>query len=136
MKRSLTRRGFIQGVGAASAILPSLRRAPAGFAANSAKPALLGGTPAHSGAWLKWPQWRESWEPEILKVYRSGKWYRDSGENVSQFESFQELKGNKQVCDTTVGISQNLLLANRSDLGHVIEAIGKIQTHSAALARA
>jgi dTDP-4-amino-4,6-dideoxygalactose transaminase len=51
-------------------------------------------------------------------------------------DSFQELKGNKQVCDTTVGISQNLLLADRSDLGHVIEAIAKIQTHSAALARA
>jgi dTDP-4-amino-4,6-dideoxygalactose transaminase len=50
-------------------------------------------------------------------------------------DSFQDLKGNRQVCATTVGITQNLLLADRSDLGHVIEAIGKIHAHSAALAR-
>jgi len=50
-------------------------------------------------------------------------------------ESFQELKGNKQVCETTVGMFQTLLLADRSDMDHIIEAIRKIQAHSAALAK-
>ena len=51
-------------------------------------------------------------------------------------DSFQELKGNKQVCATTVAIPQNLLLAERRDMDHIIEAVGKIQAHSAALAKA
>ena len=51
-------------------------------------------------------------------------------------ESFQELKGNRQVCATTVGMTQNLLLADRRDMDHIIEAVGKIQAHSAALAQA
>ena len=52
------------------------RQTPTVFAAGADKPALLGGTPVHKGGWPKWPQWRESWEPEITKVLRSGRWYR------------------------------------------------------------
>ena len=48
-------------------------------------------------------------------------------------ESFKELKGNRQVCETTVGLSQTLLLADRSDVDHIIEAIQRIHAHSAAL---
>jgi dTDP-4-amino-4,6-dideoxygalactose transaminase len=51
-------------------------------------------------------------------------------------ESFHELKGNRQVCTTTVALPQNLLLAERRDMDHIIEAIRKIQTHSAALVKA
>jgi perosamine synthetase len=58
--------------------------------------------------------------PERLKAWR---------------ESFHELKGNRQVCATTVAITQNLLLADRKDMDHIIEAVRKIQTHSAALAK-
>src|SRR5262249_29781882 len=36
-------------------------------------------------------------------------------------ESFHELKGNWQVCATTVGLPQNLLLADRKDMDHIIE---------------
>ena len=50
-------------------------------------------------------------------------------------DSFQELKGNKLVCETTVGMYQSVLLAERSDMDHIIEAIRKIQAHSAALAK-
>jgi hypothetical protein len=50
-------------------------------------------------------------------------------------ESLGALKGNKQVCDTTVGITQNMLLASRSDIDHIIAAIQKLRTHSAALAK-
>ena len=42
------------------------------------------------------------WGAERLKAYR---------------DSFQELKGNKQVCETTVAFTQNMLLADRSSHG-------------------
>jgi perosamine synthetase len=65
--------------------------------------------------------YRRLWPAERLKAYR---------------DSFQELKGNRQVCATTVALPQNLLLADRSSMDHVIEAIRKIQAHAAALAKA
>jgi dTDP-4-amino-4,6-dideoxygalactose transaminase len=60
------------------------------------------------------------WGPQRLKDYRN---------------SFQELKGNRQVCETTVAITQNLLLADRADLDHILAAIHKVQAHSAAIAK-
>ncbi len=51
-------------------------------------------------------------------------------------ESFRELKGNAQVCATTVGLSQSILLGERGHMDQILEAIGKIQAHSAALAGA
>jgi perosamine synthetase len=61
------------------------------------------------------------WSAERLKAYR---------------DSFKELKGNRQVCETTVAITQNMLLADRDTTDHIVEAIRKVHTHSAALARA
>jgi perosamine synthetase len=60
------------------------------------------------------------WGAERLKAYR---------------ESFQELKGNKTVCETTVAFTQNLLLADRSGMDDILEAIRKVQANSAALAK-
>jgi dTDP-4-amino-4,6-dideoxygalactose transaminase len=51
-------------------------------------------------------------------------------------DSFQELKGNREVCATTVAITQNLLLAQPTDIDHIGEAIRKIQAHGAELAKA
>ncbi len=51
-------------------------------------------------------------------------------------DSLKELKGNRQVCATTVAVTQNLLLAEPSDIDHIAEAIRKIQAHGAELARA
>ncbi|MHB9067807.1 MAG: DegT/DnrJ/EryC1/StrS family aminotransferase, partial [Pirellulaceae bacterium] len=50
-------------------------------------------------------------------------------------DSLPELKGNRQVCETTVGMSQNLLLTDRGDIDHILTAIRKVQAHSAALAK-
>ena len=50
-------------------------------------------------------------------------------------DSFQELKGNRQVCSTTVAFPQNMLLAKRSQLDQIVEAIRKIQVHGATLAK-
>jgi dTDP-4-amino-4,6-dideoxygalactose transaminase len=61
------------------------------------------------------------WSAERLKAYR---------------ESFKELKGNAQVCATTVAISQSLLLADRNAMDHILEALHKIKAYSAELAKA
>jgi dTDP-4-amino-4,6-dideoxygalactose transaminase len=74
------------------------------FAAEAAKPALLGGTPVHKGGWARWPQWREAWEPEVLKVFRSGHWFRSSGEHVAEFErGYAQLLGAKSCLATASG---------------------------------
>jgi hypothetical protein len=49
--------------------------------------------------------------------------------------SFQELKGNREVCATTVAITQNMLLADPKDIDRIPEAIRKIRAHGAALAK-
>ena len=51
-------------------------------------------------------------------------------------DSFNDLKGNREVCATTIGMSQTALLADRPGLDHIVEAVAKLQTHSAALVKA
>ena len=49
---------------------------------------MLGGSPVYKGSWPRWPEWRQTWEPSILQVLRSGQWYRGSGgEQVPRFEA-------------------------------------------------
>ncbi|MGQ9574635.1 MAG: DegT/DnrJ/EryC1/StrS family aminotransferase [Thermoguttaceae bacterium] len=50
-------------------------------------------------------------------------------------ESFRELQGNKLVCETTVGMFNTVLLADRRDVEHIVEAVRKIHAHSAELAK-
>ena len=65
---------------------------------------MLGGTPVHQGGWAKWPQWREAWEPEVLKVFRSGRWFRGSDERVTDFEkSYAQLLGARSCLATASG---------------------------------
>jgi len=109
MNKNLTRREFIRtgAVGAAGAVamsLPGGRSGPAVFAAETAKPAILGGTPVHTGGWLPWPQWREEWEPKMLEVYRSTKWFRLSGQHVTDFEAaWAQLLGARKCLATASG---------------------------------
>jgi dTDP-4-amino-4,6-dideoxygalactose transaminase len=112
MKNYLTRRGFIQhaAAGSAAITLLSASRAPKIFAAEASKPALLGGTPVHSGGWPNWPTWREAWEPAVLKVLRSRKWFRGSGENVAEFErAYAQLLGAKRCLATASGTTALLV---------------------------
>lgn len=50
-------------------------------------------------------------------------------------DSFQELKGNKLVCETTIGMFQSMLLASRSDMDHIIEAVAKVHANAESLAK-
>jgi dTDP-4-amino-4,6-dideoxygalactose transaminase len=116
MKNHLTRRGFIRNAAAGSAVLTwlSARRGPTVFAADADKPALLGGTPAHKGGWPKWPEWRESWEPEVLKVLRSGHWCGASGSGqVGDFEkAYAKLLGAKRCVATASGTTALITALN------------------------
>lgn len=107
MTDRVTRRRFIQTAAAGSAALAgmSATQAPTVFAAETDKPALLGGKPAHQGGWPQWPQWDESWEPEIVEVLRSGRWcgYGGSGK-VGDFEAaYAQLLGAKRCVTTSNG---------------------------------
>jgi len=106
MKDQFTRRGFIRTAAASSVALTWLgaRQAPNVFATEADKPALLGGTPVRKSGWARWPQWREAWEPEILKVFRSGRWFRGSDERVAEFEKeYAELLGARKCLATASG---------------------------------
>jgi dTDP-4-amino-4,6-dideoxygalactose transaminase len=100
MRASLSRRQFVGGTAAAGV---SLMIGSAAAAAD--KPALLGGKPVHTGGWPKWPEWRESWEPDVLKVLRSGHWCRaGGGGQVPEFEAaYAKLLGAKRCLATASG---------------------------------
>jgi dTDP-4-amino-4,6-dideoxygalactose transaminase len=86
--------GALLGAGAAPQIL----------AADAAKPALLGGKPVHAGGWQQWPVWRTEWEPKMLEVLRSRKWFRPSGPHVAEFEAgYAKLHGAKGCLATASG---------------------------------
>jgi dTDP-4-amino-4,6-dideoxygalactose transaminase len=106
MKTPFTRRRFIQSAVAGAAVSGlSDRSTRTIFAAQSQKPVLLGGQPVHTGGWPRWPEWRETWEPEILEVLRSGQWYRagDQGK-VPEFEAaYAKLLGAKHCLATASG---------------------------------
>ncbi len=119
MKDSFTRRGFIRTAAVGSVALGWLggRGTPRVHAAESAKPALLGGTPVHKGGWTRWPQWREAWEPEVLKVFRSGRWYRASAEHVADFEKgYANLLGAKACLATASGTTALMVALHVMDV--------------------
>ncbi len=119
MNNYFTRRGFFRAAAAGSAALGlgSARRAPTVLSAAAAKPALLGGTPVHKGGWLKWPQWRQEWEPDVLNVYRSSKWFRGSGEHVEEFENaYAKLLGAKRCLATASGTTALMISLHVMDV--------------------
>jgi dTDP-4-amino-4,6-dideoxygalactose transaminase len=104
----MTRRDFVRTTAATSAALTwlSARIAPNVFAADASKPVLLGGKPAHTGGWPKWPEWRQEWEPDVLKILRSGVWCRAGGGagKVPEFEeAWAKLLGAKRALATASG---------------------------------
>lgn len=106
MKNHLTRRKFLHRATAGYAGLAwlSCRQAPGAYAAEAAKPAALGGTPIHQGPWPTWPAWNPSWEPAVLDVLRSGKWFRGADVHVEEFEAaYAKLIGSRRCLATASG---------------------------------
>jgi perosamine synthetase len=106
MNERVTRRGFIQSAAATSAAACVVGGNVVTASARAvSKPALLGGEPVHTGAWPQWPEWRQAWEPEVLKILRSGQWYRSGNSGkVQEFEpAYAKLLGAKRCLATASG---------------------------------
>jgi perosamine synthetase len=116
---ALTRRGFIRKTAAGSLALGCLRfnRPPGALASEAAKPALLGGTPAHSGGWAKWPEWRQAWESPVMEVLRSGHWFRGSGKQIDEFEQgYARLLGARRCLATSSGTTALMVSLHALDV--------------------
>jgi len=105
--RKLTRRQAIAvtSAGFAGAMLGFPFRS---FGINNCKQlkklAINGGEKVHAGSWPQWPYWDQSAEPGILDMFRSGRWWRGSGEYVAEFEKkYAELMGAKRCLATASG---------------------------------
>jgi len=111
------RRQFL-GVTAASFAAASLFPRRVAGRSPADVPALLGGTPVHKGAWPKWPEWRQAWEPSILDVLRSGQWYRGaSGDQIPRFEAaYAKLLGAKRCLATASGTTALLVAMHVLDV--------------------
>lgn len=141
MNPNMNRRRFLETTAASSAALTwlSAHTGPNVFAADAAKPALLGGTPAHKGGWAAWPEWREEWEPKMLDVYRSRKWFRLSGPHVPEFEkAWAEMLGAKKALAVASGTTSLIVGLHVMDVGPGDEVIVSpytfIATYNAILA--
>jgi len=102
MKEDLTRRGFIRtgAAGGCRSLVAERRRGPTVFAADSDKPALLGGTRC-TGRMAAVAAVAGSLEPKMLEVYRSCKWFRGSGTHVTDFETaYAQLLGARKCLAT------------------------------------
>ncbi len=100
----MNRRQFLGTTAVAGAGVLAAGGVPTIASASTEKPALLGGTPVHKGGWQPWPVWRQSWEPGVLNVLRSGKWFRGSDKHVEEFEAgYASLLSAKRCLATASG---------------------------------
>lgn len=111
MTSKLSRRVFMQKAAQGSAViaLSHVGTTPVVMASPS-KPALLGGTPVCDTTWPQWPNWQQSWEPAILDVLRSGRWWRGRGGHIADFEkTYAELVGSRRCLATASGTTALLV---------------------------
>jgi perosamine synthetase len=77
---------------------------------DKSKLALLGGEPVRTADWPQWPIWDQSAEEDIIKMLRSGKWWRGSGDYVAEFEEkYAEFIGTKRCLATASGTTALLV---------------------------
>jgi perosamine synthetase len=91
MNQNMNRRQFLGTAAVAGAAvtltLPSAARAQSASLGTAARPALLGGEPVRSRPPHCWPVFDEREDKAMLETIHSGKWFRGSGKNVTQFEA-------------------------------------------------
>ncbi len=77
---------------------------------DKGKLALLGGEPVRTADWPQWPVWDQSAEEDIIKMLRSGKWWRGRGDYVAEFEEkYAEFIGTKRCLATASGTTALLV---------------------------
>ena len=110
---------------------------PSVLACNSnffSKPAILGGTPSHSGEWSKWPVWNpETDEKLVLEVLRSGVWSR--AKLVIQFEEeWAKTIGSKRALAVVNGTNALIAALVQAGIGGGDEVIVSSYTFIASAA--
>lgn len=101
-----TRREAITGtIGAVASITLS----PFNFYQTN-KLAVNGGNSIRTAPWPDWPVWDRNAEAEVTEMLRSGRWWRGSGEAVSDFEQkYAEMIGAKRCLATASGTTALLV---------------------------
>lgn len=101
-----TRRAAITGtIGAVASITLS----PFNFYQTN-KLAVNGGNSIRTSPWPDWPVWDRHAETEVTEMLRSGRWWRGSGEAVSDFEKkYAEMIGAKRCLATASGTTALLV---------------------------
>jgi len=109
-KQKITRRkAIVTGSAGALGVMASLPYRSFGTN-HSRKLALLGGEKVREKAWPEWPVWDQSAEEEVLKMLRSGHWYRGKGEYVTEFEEkYAALMGTNRCLATASGTTALLI---------------------------
>jgi len=105
-KNNFSRRQFITttSVGALGTIFTVGAPSCAKLNKASDQLALLGGKPVRDKDWMNWPVWDPEAEDPALSVLRSGKWYREWGTQVAEFEKqYAALIGAKRALATASG---------------------------------
>jgi len=109
-KRQITRRQAIATVSAGT--LGALTISPVTVISNnnSKKLALHGGEKIRESTWPDWPVWDKAAEEDVIKMLRSGRWYRGKGEYVEEFEeAYANLMGTKRCLATASGTTALLV---------------------------
>ena len=74
------------------------------------KLAINGGEKVRIADWPEWPVWDERAEKDVIKMLRSGRWWRGSGESVAEFEQkYAQLMGAKRCLATASGTTALLV---------------------------
>lgn len=77
---------------------------------NADKLALYGGMPVRHQSWPEWPVWNQNAEDGIIKMLRSGHWWRGSGGYVEEFEKkYARLMGAERCLATASGTAALLV---------------------------
>ncbi len=115
----MTRRRFMAGVSAG--MLTAMSGVSLGGGASrgrAGKLALLGGTPVRGKPFSAWPIWRNKDDQPIVKILRSGKWFRGWGDVVRQWEArYAELTGATACLGTMNGTNALLTALHVLDVG-------------------
>jgi dTDP-4-amino-4,6-dideoxygalactose transaminase len=110
MPAPLNRRTFLAATAAGASWTIVSRRA------GASQPAALGGEPVREAPFAAWPVVRANDQQALVEVLHSGHWFRDSGQQVNQFEAaYAALTGARHCVATANGTSA--LLASLGALG-------------------
>jgi len=75
------------------------------------KLAVKGGNPVRKDPWPEWPVWDQEAEKGITEMLRTGRWWRGSGEHVTEFEKLYAEKVGAKHCQATASGTTALLVA-------------------------